>query len=135
MAYRRFPRVQICPLQSIWTSPGTFLCVCVCVVIPRYSGTAPTDMGTPRWITHRREGFTEEEKEINGGRYSERGGRAKSFLNTCAVCIYIDTVKEGQSVSHYHLSQYTADKARVEKDRGKKRVLQFLKICIATGIN
>ena len=51
------------------------VCVCVCgaVVIPRYSGTAPADMGTPQWITHGREGFTEEEKEINGGRYSREG--------------------------------------------------------------
>lgn len=56
--------------------------VCVvspAVVIPRYSGTAPADTGTPQWITHGREGFTEEEEEINGGRYSKRGDRAKSF--------------------------------------------------------
>lgn len=57
-----------------------FLCICVCVCgvssssNPRYSGTAPADMGTPQWITQGREGFTEEEKEINRGRrYSKKG--------------------------------------------------------------
>lgn len=72
-------------------------CVCVILVIPRYSGTAPADMGTPQRITHRREGFTEEEKEINGGRYSEGGGgvggRAKTFLNTISLHLHTDTVK------------------------------------------
>lgn len=48
------------------------MCVFPATVIPRYSGTAPVDMGTSQWITHGREGFTEEEKEINGGRYSKR---------------------------------------------------------------
>lgn len=79
-----------------------FLCACVwcivVVVIPRSSGTAPADMGTPQWITHGRGGFTEEEKEINGGRYSTKGGKAKGFLNTISWYLHRHRQRGGNSL-------------------------------------
>lgn len=37
-------------------------------VIPRFSGTAPADMGTAQWITQGREGFTgERSMEVGTG--------------------------------------------------------------------
>lgn len=81
-ATQKIPPESRCGRSSQHGRPLAHSCgTSVCVATALYSGTAPADMGTPQWITRRREGFTREEKEMNRRRgHSRKGRQSKEFL-------------------------------------------------------